>query len=188
MKFLIAGLGNIGAEYELTRHNVGFLALDHVADQQKVTFNIDRLAYKSEFKFKGRTFHLIKPTTYMNLSGKAINYWMKHLDIAIENTLIIVDDIALPFGKLRMRIKGSSAGHNGLSHIELTLGSNVYPRIRFGIGDNFPKGGQVDYVLNRFTKEEFDKLPEHFNVVSEMIHSFGMVGIEKTMTLFNKRS
>jgi peptidyl-tRNA hydrolase, PTH1 family len=187
MKFLIIGLGNIGAEYELTRHNIGFLALDYLAEKHKVAFAINRLAYKCEFKYKGRVFHLIKPTTYMNLSGKAINYWMQQLDISINELLIIVDDIALPFGKLRMRNKGSSAGHNGLSHIELTLGTNEYPRIRFGIGDNYSKGKQVDYVLSRFMKDEYEILPEHLNVVSEMVLSFGTAGIEKTMTLFNKK-
>ncbi len=187
MKFLITGLGNIGSEYELTRHNIGFLALDYIADQQKVSFTTERLAYKSEFKHKGRTFHLIKPTTYMNLSGKAINYWMQQLDIPLENVLIIVDDIALPYGRLRMRGKGSSAGHNGLSNIEQVLGTNNYPRIRFGIGDNFSKGRQVDYVLSRFTKEEFEQLPEHLNSVSEMVISFAMIGIEKTMTFYNKK-
>jgi peptidyl-tRNA hydrolase, PTH1 family len=187
MKFLIAGLGNIGAGYELTRHNVGFLALDYLADREKVAFRTERLAYKTEFSFKGRKFHLIKPTTYMNLSGRSVNYWMQHLDIGIENLLVIVDDVALPFGKLRMRAKGSSAGHNGLSNLELALGTDAYPRIRFGIGDNYPKGGQVDYVLSRFTQEEFEKLPEHFNVVSEMVTAFGTVGIEKTMNLYNKK-
>jgi peptidyl-tRNA hydrolase, PTH1 family len=187
MKFLIAGLGNIGAEYELTRHNVGFLALDYVADQKKTSFSTERLAYKAAFSYKGRAFHLIKPTTYMNLSGRAVNYWMKHLDIPIENMLVIVDDVALPFGKLRMRAKGSSAGHNGLGNIELVLGTHAYPRVRFGIGDDYPKGGQVDYVLSRFSKEEFEKLPDYFSVVMEMIIAFGTMGIGQTMNLYNKR-
>jgi peptidyl-tRNA hydrolase, PTH1 family len=187
MKFLIVGLGNIGSEYELTRHNIGFLSLDYISDKQGCSFKTDRLAFKTEFKHKGRTFHLIKPTTYMNLSGKSINYWMKQLDIETSNTLVIVDDIALPFGKLRMRAKGSSAGHNGLSNIEMVLGTNVYPRIRFGIGDDFPKGRQVDYVLSRFTKEEFEQLPQHFSTVSDMVISFGTIGIEKTMTQFNQK-
>src|SRR5690606_37319951 len=132
MKFLIAGLGNIGAEYELTRHNIGFLVLDQLADQHTVAFTTERLANKCDFKYKGRSIHLIKPTTYMNLSGKAIAYWLQALSIPRENLLVVVDDIALPFGTLRMRTKGSAAGHNGLKHIEETLGDSAYPRLRFG--------------------------------------------------------
>lgn len=187
MKFLIAGLGNIGPEYELTRHNIGFLGLDHIAGQHNATFVQERLAFKAEFKYKGRIFHLIKPTTYMNLSGKSVSYWMKSLEIPLENTLIIVDDIALPFGKLRMRIKGSSAGHNGLAHIEQTLGSNAYPRIRFGIGDDFAKGRQIDYVLSRFSPEEFEQLPQRLETVDEMVLSFALSGAERTMNLYNTK-
>lgn len=187
MKFLIAGLGNIGPEYELTRHNIGFLALDDMAERHHIAFEQARLAFKAEYRYKGRIFHLIKPTTYMNLSGKSINYWMNSLEIPVENILIIVDDIALPFGKLRMRTKGSSAGHNGLENIEQTLGTNAYPRIRFGIGGDFPKGQQIDYVLSRFTPEQMDQLPEHLKTVYEMTLSFALSGPERTMTGFNKK-
>ncbi len=185
MKYLIAGLGNIGAEYELTRHNIGFLVLDQLADQHKVDFASARLADKADFKFKGRSIHLIKPSTYMNLSGKAISYWLQALNIPRENLLVIVDDVALPFGTLRMRTKGSSAGHNGLKNIEETLGDQCYARLRFGIGSDYGKGQQVDYVLSNFTREEFDSMPPLMNKAREMVISFCTIGAEKTMSLFN---
>lgn len=185
MKFLIAGLGNIGPEYELTRHNIGFLVLDQLADEHKVDFSSARLADKTEFRFKGKTIHLIKPTTFMNLSGKAIAYWMNDLKIPKENILVIVDDLALPFGSLRMRTKGSAAGHNGLKNIELVLGGQDYSRLRFGIGNEFSKGQQVDFVLSNFTQEEFTKLPEIIKKANEMVMSFCMIGPEKTMSLYN---
>ena len=185
MKFLIAGLGNIGPEYELTRHNIGFLVLDQLADQNKVDFTPARLADKTEFRSKGKTIHLIKPTTFMNLSGKAIAYWMNELKIPKENVLVIVDDLALPFGSLRMRTKGSAAGHNGLKNIELVLGGQDYSRLRFGIGSEFGKGQQVDFVLSNFSKEEFTKLPEIIKKANEMVMSFCMIGPEKTMSLYN---
>lgn len=185
MKFLIVGLGNIGPEYELTRHNIGFLTLDRLADQEGLTFEHDRHAFKTELKFKGRSMMLIKPTTYMNLSGKAVNYWLQQLNIPIENLLIITDDVALPLGKLRMRGKGSDAGHNGLKNIAQTLSTTSYPRLRFGIGDNFHKGQQVDYVLGRFTKDEFDKLPELMDKAIDMIKGFCTIGIERTMSQYN---
>jgi PTH1 family peptidyl-tRNA hydrolase len=185
MKYLIAGLGNIGAEYELTRHNIGFLILDQLADQQKVNFTTDRLAEKAEFKFKGRSIHLIKPTTYMNLSGKAIAYWLQDLKIPKENLLVLVDDLALPFGSLRLRTKGSSAGHNGLKNIEQLLGGQDYSRLRFGIGNDFGKGQQVDFVLSNFDKAEFEKLPEVINKANEMVLSFCTIGPERTMNVFN---
>ncbi len=186
MKYLVAGLGNIGAEYELTRHNIGFLILDQLADQQKVIFTTDRLAEKAEFKFKGRSIHLIKPTTYMNLSGKAIAYWLQDLKIPKENLLVLVDDLALPFGSLRLRTKGSSAGHNGLKNIEQLLGGQDYSRLRFGIGNDFGKGQQVDFVLSNFDKTEFEKLPEVINKANEMVLSFCTIGPERTMNVFNK--
>jgi len=186
MKYLIAGLGNIGAEYELTRHNIGFLILDQLADQQKCEFTVERLAEKAEFKYKGRSIHLIKPSTYMNLSGKAIAYWMNDLKIPKENVLVIVDDLALPFGALRMRTKGSSAGHNGLKNIELLLGGQDYSRLRFCIINNIGKGQQVDYVLSNFTKEEFEQLPSYMVQANEMILSFCTIGPERTMSSFNK--
>lgn len=185
MKFLIIGLGNIGPEYELTRHNIGFLTIDRLADKAGASWKSDRLAFKSEIKHKGRTLHLIKPTTYMNLSGKAVNYWIKELGISKENILVIVDDVAIPFGKLRMRGKGSAAGHNGLKNIEELTGGQDYPRLRMGIGDDFPKGRQVDYVLGRFTQKEFDELPMIMDKANEMIFSFCSIGIAQTMTQFN---
>lgn len=186
MKYLIAGLGNIGPEYELSRHNIGFLVADRLADLRKVNFEPARLASKTEFKFKGRQFHLIKPVTYMNQSGKAVRYWLETLKIPVSNLLVVVDDIALPFGTLRMRARGSDAGHNGMKNIEKILGSDIYPRLRFGIGDEFPKGSQVDYVLSRFTEEEFEKLPAIIDRACEMIISFGINGIDRTMSQYNK--
>lgn len=185
MKYLIAGLGNIGSEYELTRHNIGFLTLDRMAEQNKVAFTTDRLVSKAELKYKGRQLHLIKPTTYMNLSGKAITYWLQDLKIPKENLLVIVDEIALPFGSLRMRTKGSAGGHNGLKNIELLLGGQDYCRMRFGVGNNFGKGQQVDYVLSNFTQEEFTQLPPVMDKAAEMIFSFCTIGPERTMNFFN---
>ena len=185
MKFLIAGLGNIGSEYELTRHNIGFLVLDRLADVKGITFELSRHAEKAELKFKGRQIHLIKPTTYMNLSGKAIAYWLQELKIPKENLLVIVDDIALPFGTLRMRKQGSAAGHNGLTNIEQVLGGTDYTRLRFGIGNNFNKGQQVDYVLGNFTQEEFQALPPLVDKASEMILSFCTIGPDRTMSQYN---
>ncbi len=185
MKYLIAGLGNIGPEYELTRHNVGFLALDYLAEEKGETFATERYAAKAVVSHKGRKIHLIKPSTYMNLSGKAIQYWLTKLSIPKENLLVVVDDIALPFGKLRMRAKGSSAGHNGLKNIEDLLGGQNYARLKFGIGDNFPKGHQVDYVLSNFSQEELNKLPDFFKKSTEMILGFSTIGITMTMNQYN---
>jgi PTH1 family peptidyl-tRNA hydrolase len=185
MKYLIVGLGNIGPEYEITRHNIGFLTLDRLADQQKVEFETLKLAMKSEFKYKGRQIHLIKPTTYMNLSGKAVNYWMQELKISKENILVITDDIALPFGKLRLRAKGSSAGHNGLKNIEQLTGGQGYARLKFGVGDDFHKGQQVDYVLSPFKKQEFEELPFAMDKACEMILGFTTIGVNMTMSQFN---
>ncbi len=185
MKYLIVGLGNIGPEYELTRHNIGFLTIDRLADKEGASWKSDRLVFKTEIKYKGRTLHLIKPTTYMNLSGKAVNYWMKELGISKENILILVDDVAIPFAKIRMRSKGSAAGHNGLKNIEELTGGQDYPRLRIGIGDDFPKGRQIDFVLGRFTKKEFDELPMVMDKAIEMIFGFCTIGITQTMTQFN---
>jgi peptidyl-tRNA hydrolase, PTH1 family len=185
VKYLIAGLGNIGPEYELTRHNIGFLVLDQLADAHKTDFTVDRLANKAEFRFKGRTIHLIKPNTYMNLSGKAVSYWMNDLNIPRENVLVVLDDVALPFGSLRLRTKGSSAGHNGLKSIELLLGGQDYSRLRFGIGNEYSKGQQADFVLSNFTQEEFAKLPELIKKANEMIVSFCTAGASLTMSQFN---
>jgi peptidyl-tRNA hydrolase, PTH1 family len=185
MKYLIAGLGNIGPEYERTRHNIGFLVLDQLAGQHNVIFSTERLAQHAEVKFKGRSLHLIKPTTYMNLSGKAVAYWLQELKIPKENLLVVLDDIALPFGNLRLRPKGSSAGHNGLKNIELLLNGQDYARLRFGVGNDFGKGQQVDYVLSNFTHEEFKKLPDIMIKANQMIESFCTIGIERTMSQFN---
>jgi len=185
MKYLIAGLGNIGGEYELTRHNIGFLALDQFADNHKVEFTTERLAMHAECKVKGRSLHLIKPTTFMNLSGKAIAYWLQELKIPKENLLVVLDDIALPFGSLRLRPKGSSAGHNGLKNIELLLNGQDYARLRFGVGNNFGKGQQIDYVLSRFSAEEFKQLPDFMIKANAMIEGFCTIGTERTMSQFN---
>lgn len=186
MKYLIVGLGNIGPEYADTRHNIGFMVLDKLAKQENAKFYNMRLAYYTEVTHKGRTLHLIKPTTYMNLSGKAVNYWMKELKIPVENLLVIVDDIALPFGTLRLKPKGSAAGHNGLRDIEAKLGHQNYARLRFGVSDNFPKGRQVDYVLDGFDKDEIPELPALIDRSIEMVKSYAAVGAELTMTRFNK--
>jgi len=185
MKYLIVGLGNIGHEYELTRHNAGFLILDRLADQKKGTFETNRLASKAVIKHKGRNIHLIKPTTYMNLSGKAVNYWMQELKISKTHLLVVTDDLALPFGKLRMRVKGSDAGHNGLKDIDAQTGGNDYPRLRFGIGGDFAKGRQVDYVLSNFASGEIESLTDSLDKACEMILSFCTIGTDKTMSLYN---
>ena len=185
MKFLIVGLGNIGPEYELTRHNIGFMAADYLASKAEATFETSRLADKAHYKFKGKNIYLIKPSTYMNLSGKAVNYWMQQLKVPITKTLIITDDIALPFGKIRMRPKGSCAGHNGLKNIESFLG-NAYPRLRLGVGNEFPKGKQVDYVLSKFPEDEMALLPKFIEKAGEAAQSFCSIGLERTMNFFNK--
>ncbi len=185
MKYLIVGLGNIGPEYELTRHNIGFLVMDFLEEKFNTKFKSDRLAYTADFKYKGRSFYLIKPTTYMNLSGKAVNYWMKALKIPKENILVVTDDISLEFGQLRMRAKGSAAGHNGLKDIESTTGGNNFARLKFGVGSNFSKGRQVDYVLSNFAKDEFAVLATHIEKAAEMIIGFATIGISRTMSQFN---
>ncbi|MEM9674968.1 MAG: aminoacyl-tRNA hydrolase [Bacteroidota bacterium] len=185
MKYLIVGLGNPGPKYELTRHNIGFLTLDRLAEQKGETFEVSRLAEVASVKHKGRTLYLIKPTTFMNLSGKAVNYWLQELKIPKENLLVLTDDIALPFGTLRMRAKGSSAGHNGLKNIEQLTGGQNYPRLRMGVGDDFHKGQQVDYVLSQFPREELDQLPEIMDRASEMVLAFCTIGIAHTMSQYN---
>ncbi|MFY0605280.1 MAG: aminoacyl-tRNA hydrolase [Cyclobacteriaceae bacterium] len=185
MKYLIAGLGNIGAEYELTRHNIGFLILDRLADQKGLKWNHDRHAFISELKHKGRTIYMIKPTTYMNLSGKAVNYWMTSLKVNKENLLVITDDLALPYGKLRLKGKGSAGGHNGLKNIEQLCGGQDYARLRFGVGDSFGKGQQVDYVLSPFNKQEMDELVLNMDRSIDALLSFCTIGIARTMNEFN---
>jgi len=185
MKFLIVGLGNIGAEYELTRHNIGFLVLDRIAEKQKVSFTPARYGDQAMFKYKGRSIYLVKPSTYMNLSGKAVSYWLEKLKLKKENLLVVVDDIALPFSSLRMRAKGSDAGHNGMKSIEQLTGDNNYPRLRFGIGNDFHSGQQVDYVLSKFSQEQFELLPSAMDKATDMILSFCTIGINRTMNQFN---
>lgn len=186
MKFLVVGLGNIGPDYADTRHNIGFMIADGLAKDLGGDFDNIKLAYYSELSFKGKKIHVIKPTTFMNLSGKAVNYWMKELKIAPENVLVLVDDLALPFGKLRLKLQGSSAGHNGLKSIEEVCGGQNYARLRFGIGNNFPKGRQVDYVLGKFDKQEVKDLPILINRSISLIKSFVTIGPALTMTEFNK--
>ena len=186
MKFLIVGLGNIGPEYSDTRHNVGFMIADELAKQANVKFSNMRLAWYTELSHKGKKLHVIKPTTYMNLSGKAVNYWMHELKIPVENILVLVDELAIPFGSIRLKPKGGSAGHNGLKSVEALVGGQNYSRLRFGLGDNFSKGRQVDYVLSGFDDDEQKELPALIDRSVEMIKSFVTVGPELTMTNFNK--
>jgi peptidyl-tRNA hydrolase, PTH1 family len=186
MKYLIVGLGNIGPEYALTRHNIGFMILDRLLASFDKSFVLGRHAYVAEVKYKGKIITMIKPTTYMNLSGKALNHWMKDLKIEPSNILVITDDLALPFGKLRMKPKGSSGGHNGLKNIEEILGNSDYARLRFGVGDNFPKGKQVEYVLKEFSEDEKIQLPDILDKAGDMCLSFCTNGIQNTMNNFNQ--
>lgn len=186
MKYLIVGLGNIGPEYANTRHNIGFNIADELVSAAAGSFTNSRLAYYAEVSYKGRKLHVIKPTTYMNLSGRAVNYWMQELNIKLENVLVIVDDLALPLGKLRLKLQGSSAGHNGLKSIEASCGGQAYPRLRFGISDNFAKGRQADYVLDVFDKDELPELPALIDRSVALIQSFVTIGPAQTMTAFNK--
>ncbi len=187
MKYLIVGLGNIGAEYAETRHNIGFKVLDALAEASNISFTTGRYGDVAELRYKGRTLILLKPSTYMNLSGKAVRYWLDQEKIPRENLLVVVDDIALPFGTFRMRTKGSAGGHNGLKNITECLGSEEYTRIRFGIGGNFPRGHQVDYVLGQWTDEEEREMAERLKYFDDAILSFVAIGPERTMNLFNKK-
>ncbi len=184
-KFLIVGLGNIGDEYHHTRHNIGFDVVTEFVLKQGGFFKNDRLADVAEVKWKGKTFICIKPTTYMNLSGKAFKYWMDKEKIEIANTLTIVDDLALPLEKLRLRGNGSDAGHNGLKDIQLTLGTDQYPKLRFGIGNNFPKGRQVDFVLGKWQALEQGIVNQKVAKCAEIIELFASIGLEKTMSQVN---
>jgi PTH1 family peptidyl-tRNA hydrolase len=193
-KFLIAGLGNIGGEYENTRHNIGFKIADALVlsclkgeEKKNKIFSDGRLAMVAHAKFKGKQMTVIKPTTYMNLSGKAVNYWLTHEKIEMENLLVIADDIALPFGKIRVKKKGSDGGHNGLTSIIETLGTEEFPRLRFGIGGDFARGKQVDYVLGEWSAEEEKDMEEKISLSVEAIKSFMTMGIEKAMTGYNKK-
>jgi PTH1 family peptidyl-tRNA hydrolase len=187
LKYLIVGLGNIGEEYKYTRHNIGFSVLDAMAIASNISFSDKRYGAVTHLKYKGRTLVLLKPSTFMNLSGHAVDYWLKKEKIGIENMLVIVDDLALPTGTIRMRPKGSDGGHNGLAHINSILGSDQYARIRVGIGNSFRKGAQKDYVLGSWSAEEKKFMEERIDVVVEMIKSFGTAGLELTMTAFNKK-
>jgi peptidyl-tRNA hydrolase, PTH1 family len=186
MKYLIVGLGNIGEEYKDTRHNIGFTVLDALALASNSAFMDKRYGAVCRLKYKGRDLILLKPSTYMNLSGNAVDYWLKKEKIPVANMLVIVDDISLPLGSIRMRHKGSDGGHNGLAHISSILGTNEYPRIRFGIGNGFRKGSQVDFVLGSWNPEERKTVEGRISVVIDMIKSFAFVGTELTMTTFNK--
>lgn len=184
-KFLIVGLGNIGAEYANTRHNIGFKILDHLAKKESLSFETQKLADVAVYRFKGRQFILIKPNTYMNLSGKAVSYWMVKEKVALENVLVITDDLNLPFGTIRLKTKGSDGGHNGLKDIQDKLQTTNYNRFRFGISNAFGRGRQVDYVLGQWTEEEEVKLPERLDISIELIKSFATAGVNRTMNAFN---
>jgi PTH1 family peptidyl-tRNA hydrolase len=187
MKFLIIGLGNIGKEYDHTRHNIGFDVADAVAKEFGIKFDVSRLSVYGKGTYKGKHIYIIKPTTFMNLSGKAIKYWMNELKISAENILVIADDVALPFGTLRLRAKGSAAGHNGLKNIEEELQSRDYPRLRFGIGNDYPRGHQIDYVLGNWDKEQASLLPARIDLAVEIAKSFCTIGLDNTMNSFNNK-
>src|SRR5574344_352226 len=186
MKYLIVGLGNIGDEYEGTRHNTGFRILDAFAKASNIVFDDRRYGFVSETSIKGRQIVLLKPGTFMNLSGNAVRYWMNKEKIPLENLLIVVDDLSLPFGTLRLKPNGSAGGHNGLANIASVIGTEQYARLRFGIGNEFPRGGQIDYVLGQFSPEDMEKMDERVNLAIEFIKSFVLAGIDITMNLFNK--
>lgn len=199
-KYLIVGLGNPDKEYDNTRHNIGYMVVDELirqindknskndsANNKEAKFSSDRYAYKCETKIMGRQLIVIKPTTYMNLSGKAIRYWLDKENIPIENLFIIVDDLALPLGTMRLRYKGSDGGHNGLKNIIEILGTSAFNRMRFGIGSDFHKGEQIDFVLGKFSEEEMELLKPYIAKIYDIIKSFVMVGMDKTMNLYNKK-
>jgi len=188
MKHLIVGLGNIGSEYNFTRHNVGFMVLDQLAKIQKTTFHKARLADLATFQHRDKTLFLTKPTTYMNQSGRAVAYWLHKLKLPVKQSLIIVDDIAIPFGKLRMRAQGTAAGHNGLKSIETSLNTHAYPRLRIGIGNAFPRGKQANYVLAPFTPKEQETLPTVIDQACQIVDTFGIVGIGRTMEQYNRNA
>lgn len=187
MKYLIVGLGNIGAEYHNTRHNIGFMVLDALAKASNIVFEDKRYGAITRLPLKGRQLFLLKPSTYMNLSGFAVRYYMQQEKIPLENVLVVVDDLALPFGTLRLKGKGSDAGHNGLKHIALTLGTENYARLRFGIGNDFPRGGQVNYVLSPFDEKDWETMDERLKTAGQMVASFCLAGIQNTMNQFNKK-
>ena len=184
-KFLIVGLGNIGDKYTNTRHNIGFKILDEVAEENKVTFETEKLGDVATFRFKGRTFILLKPSTFMNLSGKAVKYWMDKESISIENILVVTDDVHIDFGSIRLKAKGSAGGHNGLKDIQEKLNTQQYARFRFGVGGNYSKGRQAEFVLGQWSKEETSLLIERLPTSAKIIPSFGTAGLANTMNTFN---
>ncbi|PHR48907.1 MAG: aminoacyl-tRNA hydrolase [Fluviicola sp.] len=187
MKYLVVGLGNPGEKYENTRHNIGFKVLDEFAEERNAKFETVKLGDVATAKWKGRTVILLKPSTFMNLSGKAVNYYMQKEKIPLDKVMIITDDIALPFGKLRLKGKGSDGGHNGLKSVQEVLGSSDYARLRFGVGNEFHKGQQVDYVLGEWDKEELKTLPERIKTATEFIKGFTTIGLNLTMTNWNNK-
>lgn len=187
MNFLIVGLGNIGDEYTHTRHNIGFRVLDALAKASNLVFEDRRYGFVTSLRVKNQTLILLKPSTYMNLSGNAVRYWMNEKKIPLENLLVVVDDLALPFGQLRMKPSGSEAGHNGLRHITSVLGTQQYARLRFGIGNDFPRGRQIDFVLGEFGPEDLAQMDDRVGVACEMVKSFALSGIQFTMNHFNKK-
>lgn len=187
MKYLVLGLGNPGDEYKNTRHNIGYKVLDFLAEKSNTCFSDQRYGFVANMKHRGKTLVLVKPTTYMNLSGKAVNYYLQKEHIPIEKMMIVVDDLAIPFGSIRIRHKGGCAGHNGLENIEEILGTNVYNRLRFGIGNEFSRGTQVDYVLGEWSEDELKLLPPRIELAADAILSFPILGIERTMNFYNKK-
>lgn len=185
MKYLIVGLGNIGAEYADTRHNIGFMILDALAQASNISFTTDRYGDVAHMRLKNKQLVLLKPSTYMNLSGNAVRYWQQKENIALENILVVVDDIALPFGAIRIKTRGSDAGHNGLKNIAQMLGTQNYARLRFGIGNDFPRGCQIDYVLGKFSSEQMQKMPELLKLSDEAIREFVLAGAQRAMCKYN---
>ena len=185
MKYLIVGLGNIGDEYAATRHNIGFMMLDAFADTQNVQWADKRYGFVAKCRVKNAEMVLLKPSTYMNLSGNAVRYWLQQEKIPVENMLVLVDDLNLPFGTIRIRKQGSNGGHNGLGNIQSILGTENYARVRFGIGNNFTRGAQCNFVLDKWTDEEQKQLPDRLKITSEIIPSFCLQGIDRTMNLYN---
>ncbi len=187
MKYLIVGLGNIGDQYTNTRHNIGFNVLDALAKASNIHFEDKRFGFIANLPYRGRKYILLKPSTYVNLSGKAVQYWMQKEKIPLDKLLVIADDISLPFGVLRLRKKGGDGGHNGLMNIIQVLGSQTWARLRFGVGNDFPSGAQVHYVLSKWTEEESEQLPERIKISGEIIKYFGFHGIDQTMNMFNNK-
>lgn len=187
MKYLIVGLGNIGDEYRSTRHNIGFMVADKLVADAGGSFSTERYGDVCQMRVKNKQLIVLKPSTYMNLSGNAVRYWMDKENISLENVLVVVDDIALPFGAIRIKPSGSDAGHNGLKHIAQMLRTQAYARLRFGIGDNFPRGCQIDYVLGSFTLDERQKLPTRIDVAVEAIKAFALSGLQFAMCNYNNK-